>query len=415
MVRNAGGADLNITEVSITGTDASEFSISVDHCNGTTLNPGGNCTITVAFSPESAGSKNATLEITSNDPDEGTVLVALSGTGAVVTHTVRIEKHGTGFAEISGNMTCELEHSACTATFEEGAEITIEVQPEDSTFLGWGGDCENCENNTQCTITVDADKTCTVQVRAEHELNIDEDEEGDCGVEAEGGTVENATAEDVASEVENDLTAKLPNMRISDDYPRMLQVRVSVTSTEPVVLRWRFDPPLPEDIVPYKYANGTFYNLSGNLTADRTLLELVIEDNGPFDANATEGVIEDPIVFLEPAAAAGAVAAGGGGGGGGGCFIATAAYGSYLEPHVVALRKFRDRYLLTNPLGRWFVALYYRYSPPVAAVIAAHESLRLATRVALTPLVLGVEHPWAALAFLLLLGVALAGLLIYRR
>lgn len=90
-----------------------------------------------------------------------------------------------------------------------------------------------------------------------------------------------------------------------------------------------------------------------------------------------------------------------------GCFIATAAYGSYLEPHVKVLRDFRDRHLLGNPLGEKFVELYYRYSPPVAAVIRQHETLRFFARLLLGPLVLAVAQPSFTLFMLMLIGFAL--------
>ncbi|HEY6007563.1 MAG TPA: MXAN_6640 family putative metalloprotease [Geobacteraceae bacterium] len=93
------------------------------------------------------------------------------------------------------------------------------------------------------------------------------------------------------------------------------------------------------------------------------------------------------------------------GGGGGGCFIATAAYGSYLDPKVAVLREFRDTCLLTNALGRLLVASYYRLSPPLAACIARHDSVRLVCRLFLTPVVWGVENKRGVLALCLLLVV----------
>jgi hypothetical protein len=116
-----------------------------------------------------------------------------------------------------------------------------------------------------------------------------------------------------------------------------------------------------------------------------------------------------------PAAPPAAASGGGGGGGGGGCFIATAAYGSYLHPQVQILRDFRDTRLLTNAPGRAFVALYYRLSPPLAGFIAQHGSLRLLARLLLTPVVLAVAHPAAAGVLLLAFAGGLAGRMSWRK
>ena len=90
------------------------------------------------------------------------------------------------------------------------------------------------------------------------------------------------------------------------------------------------------------------------------------------------------------------------------CFIATAAYGSYLEPEVMILREFRDKYLLTNTIGKFLVEdVYYHYSPPIANYIATHDKLKTATRWALTPIVYLVKYPFVLILFI--------GVLILRR
>jgi len=108
------------------------------------------------------------------------------------------------------------------------------------------------------------------------------------------------------------------------------------------------------------------------------------------------------------------------GGGGGGCFIATAAYGSLVEPHVKILRDFRDRFLITNIAGKSFVNLYYKYSPPLANYIAKHDNLRLIVRMTLFPLV-GLS--WISLklgilptiSIVLLFGIGFIGLTKVKR
>jgi hypothetical protein len=62
----------------VRGTDADDFLITQDNCEGLTLNTGDTCTIHVRFSPSAAGARTASLVVTSSG---GPTTAALTGTG----------------------------------------------------------------------------------------------------------------------------------------------------------------------------------------------------------------------------------------------------------------------------------------------------------------------------------------------
>ncbi len=62
------------------------------------------------------------------------------------------------------------------------------------------------------------------------------------------------------------------------------------------------------------------------------------------------------------------------------CFIAIAAYGSSMVTELDLLRTWRDIELSSMYIGRIFIGIYYRLSPPIARFIEERDVLRMIVR-----------------------------------
>ncbi len=99
-IRNNGTAALNITGVTIDGTDATDFDLDLTLLSSV-IAPGDTSTFNVTFNPSSAGSLSAALHVESDDDNEASFDVALSGTGTVP----EIAVSGNGIEIASGDLT----------------------------------------------------------------------------------------------------------------------------------------------------------------------------------------------------------------------------------------------------------------------------------------------------------------------
>ena len=97
-ITNNGTGDLRIDSVSLTGTNKADFSMS-GGCGGQKLQASGTCTMSIVFSPASAGTKTASLSIASDDPDTPTQTVSLTGSG----QTVVVDTDGDGVLDDTDN------------------------------------------------------------------------------------------------------------------------------------------------------------------------------------------------------------------------------------------------------------------------------------------------------------------------
>jgi tetratricopeptide (TPR) repeat protein len=74
-----------------------------------------------------------------------------------------------------------------------------------------------------------------------------------------------------------------------------------------------------------------------------------------------------------------------------GCFIATAAFGTPISAELDTLRSYRDTVLKTHWMGRAFIFIYYRISPPIANIIRNYEGMKSCVRVVLMKLITKIK------------------------
>ena len=84
-VTNDGTADLTVGQIT---QPAAPFSVLNDACSNQTLIPAADCTVTVRFNPAAAGLFADSFDIPSNDPNNASAIVNVSGTGVVPEITV---------------------------------------------------------------------------------------------------------------------------------------------------------------------------------------------------------------------------------------------------------------------------------------------------------------------------------------
>ncbi len=96
-ISNTGGSDLTVSGVSVSGAGFTFSGITTPKV----ISAGQSSSVSLAFSPTTASAATGSLSITSNDPTNPTMTVALSGTGTAVTQTLSFSSTSLAFGNVS--------------------------------------------------------------------------------------------------------------------------------------------------------------------------------------------------------------------------------------------------------------------------------------------------------------------------
>ena len=121
-LNNGGTASVAISATTISGTDNAQYKVvtgGATPCASLTptLAAGVSCTVNVTFAPTSAGTKNATLQVTSNDAVNPTLQNSLTGISTLTSYAINSSTTGTG-----GSI-------SCTTPITQGSTSTCTISP----------------------------------------------------------------------------------------------------------------------------------------------------------------------------------------------------------------------------------------------------------------------------------------------
>jgi subtilase family serine protease len=157
---NTGNASLSISTIAIGGTNPGDFALT-SNCSSS-LAAGGNCTISVTFTPTAAGSRNASLTITDNASGSPQT-VSLSGTG--VQPVVSLSPTALTFGQVDVNSTTT---QNVTLSNTGNESLSISSMPIYSSCGGCFAQTNNCGSSVaagaNCTIAVTFSPSVTGQL-----------------------------------------------------------------------------------------------------------------------------------------------------------------------------------------------------------------------------------------------------------
>jgi hypothetical protein len=96
-IRNAGGAALSVSGVTVSGSHSADFTLG--GTTSGTVQPGDSLQLTVTFNPSANGVRTATLSIASDDGNENPYTFAVQGTGITGPAEIDVSYNGTSIAD----------------------------------------------------------------------------------------------------------------------------------------------------------------------------------------------------------------------------------------------------------------------------------------------------------------------------
>ncbi len=156
-ITNTGGVDTGSLTASLEGTNATEFAIISQDCNGAVLGPDDTCNVVVVMQPDTAGSKAATLRVSGTPGGDATA--TLTGAGlAVGALTISPTSHPFGIITVgatSAAQTFTVQNTGGSATGNIATALAG-VDPDQFAIVTSSNQCQG--------VSLPAGDSCTIAV-----------------------------------------------------------------------------------------------------------------------------------------------------------------------------------------------------------------------------------------------------------